>query len=73
VKTPGADLADILATDTPDLWTRNPPAKTGDTGKLFQRIIATALALKTTKTTDSPAAPAKRRARAASRRNAGQR
>ena len=44
VKTPGADFADILAGDTPDLWRRNPPAKTGDTGKLFQRIIAAALA-----------------------------
>ncbi|HUU33189.1 MAG TPA: hypothetical protein VMW48_03945, partial [Vicinamibacterales bacterium] len=43
VKTPGADLADILASDTPTLWLRNPPAKTGDTGKLFQRIIAAAL------------------------------
>ena len=54
VKTPGADLADILAADTPDLWTRNPPAKTGDTGKLFQRIIATALELKATKHADPP-------------------
>ena len=46
VKTPGADFADILAGDTPDLWRRNPPAKTGDTGTLFQRIIAAALELR---------------------------
>ena len=43
VKTPDADFADILASDTPAIWHSNPPAKTGDTGKLFQRIIATAL------------------------------
>ena len=61
VKTPGADFADILATDTPDLWTRNPPAKTGDTGKLFQRIIATALELKAARPAPTTPAPAKRR------------
>ncbi len=54
VKTPGADLADILAADTPAIWHSNPPAKTGDTGKLFQRIIATALELKASKHTDPP-------------------
>lgn len=53
VKTPGADLADILAADTPDLWRRNPPARTGDTGRLFQRIIATALERRA----DAPIAP----------------
>ena len=31
VKTPNADLADILAADTPAIWHSNPPAKTGDT------------------------------------------
>ena len=61
VKTPGADFADILATDTPDLWTRNPPAKTGDTGKLFQRIIATALELQAARPAPTTPAPAKRR------------
>ncbi len=54
VKTPGADLADILAADTPAVWHSNPPAKTGDTGKLFQRIIATALELKATRHADPP-------------------
>ncbi|MGE0363189.1 MAG: DNA polymerase ligase N-terminal domain-containing protein [Vicinamibacterales bacterium] len=46
VKTPGADFADILAADTPAVWHSNPPAKTGDTGRLFQRLIATALELR---------------------------
>lgn len=48
VKTPGADFADILASDTPALWHSNPPAKGGDTGKLYQRIIAKALELRGT-------------------------
>jgi len=52
VKTPDADFADIVADGTPDIWRSNPPAKAGDTGKLFQKIIAQALNLKsaTTKT-----------------------
>jgi bifunctional non-homologous end joining protein LigD len=47
VKTPDADFADILAADDPAVWTSNAPAKTGDTGKLFARIIAQAVAMKT--------------------------
>ncbi len=46
VKTPDADFADILAADNPDVWTSNAPAKTGDTGKLFQRIIRQAVEMK---------------------------
>jgi DNA ligase D-like protein (predicted 3'-phosphoesterase) len=46
VKTPDADFVDILAADNPAVWTTNPPAKTGDTAKLFQRIIAQAVAMK---------------------------
>lgn len=46
VKTPDADFADILATGTPDIWSGNPPAKSGDTGKLFQKIVARAVELK---------------------------
>jgi bifunctional non-homologous end joining protein LigD len=53
VKTPDADFADILAADDPAVWTSNPPAKTGDTGKRFQRIIAQAVALKTDNTKDT--------------------
>jgi len=43
VKTPDADFEDILAGGTPDLWRNNPPAKGGDTGVMFQKIIARAL------------------------------
>lgn len=46
VKTPDADLADILASDNPDIWRTNRPAKGGDTGKLFEGIIARALEIK---------------------------
>jgi bifunctional non-homologous end joining protein LigD len=45
VKSEG-DLADILAQDNPDIWRSNRPAEGGDTGKLFQSIIARAVALK---------------------------
>jgi bifunctional non-homologous end joining protein LigD len=47
VKTPDADFADILAADNPAVWRSNAPAKSGDAGKLFQRIIAQAAAMKT--------------------------
>ncbi len=65
VKTRDADFADILAADTPALWHSNPPAKTGDTGRLFQRIIAAALAMRdrdaaATPPDQSAAAPAPR-------------
>lgn len=46
VKTPDADFAEILSADTPDIWVGNPPAKGGDTGKLFQSIITRALEMK---------------------------
>lgn len=48
VKTPDADFVDILAADNPAVWTTNPPAKTGDTGRLFQRIVAQALERRST-------------------------
>jgi bifunctional non-homologous end joining protein LigD len=46
VKTPEADFADILAADNPEVWVSNAPAKSGDTGKLFQRIIRQAVEMK---------------------------
>jgi bifunctional non-homologous end joining protein LigD len=47
VKTPGADLADILAAGNPDIWhSHAPPARTGDTGAMFQRIIERALEIR---------------------------
>ena len=45
VKTDG-DFEDILAEDNPAIWHTNRPAKGGDTGKMFERIIARAAALK---------------------------
>ena len=36
------DFADILADENPDIWTSNRPAQGGDTGKLFETIIARA-------------------------------
>jgi bifunctional non-homologous end joining protein LigD len=46
VKTPGADLADILAADNPDIWHSHAPARSGDTGQMFNRIIQKALEIK---------------------------
>jgi bifunctional non-homologous end joining protein LigD len=60
VKTPNADFAEILSGRTPDLWHSHAPAKTGDTGQMFKKIIARALTMtapkagakpRTTKTT----------------------
>ena len=65
VKTPDADLADILAADNPAIWRGNPPAKGGDTGQMFQRIIARALEIQHANqrsSAPSQAAPAKRTA-----------
>jgi len=42
----GGDFADILADENPDIWTSNRPAEGGDTGKLFQTIIARAKAMR---------------------------
>ena len=46
VKTAGADLADILAADNPDIWHSHAPAKGGDTGAMFQRIIQRAIEIR---------------------------
>jgi DNA ligase D-like protein (predicted 3'-phosphoesterase) len=45
VKSEG-DFADILSQDNPDVWQSNRPAKGGDTGALFERIIRQAQSLK---------------------------
>ena len=39
VKTPDADFAEILSGRTPDIWLSNAPAKGGDTGAMFKKII----------------------------------
>lgn len=46
VKTPDADLADILAADNPDIWTSHRPAEGGDTGRMFESIVKRALEIK---------------------------
>jgi bifunctional non-homologous end joining protein LigD len=46
VKTPNADFAEILSGKTPDLWLSNAPAKGGDTGQMFKKIIERALSMK---------------------------
>lgn len=45
VKTPNADFAEILQGRTPDLWRSHAPAKTGDTGQMFRKIIERALTM----------------------------
>jgi hypothetical protein len=46
VKSEG-DFADILANDDPDVWHSGRPARSGDAGKLFERIIAQAVKMRT--------------------------
>ena len=50
VKSSG-DFADILAQDNPDIWRSNRPAKGGETGAMFEKIIARALEMRNTKAT----------------------
>src|SRR6478672_4010329 len=45
VKSKG-DFADILADDNPDIWRSNRPAKGGETGAMFEKIIARALEMR---------------------------
>lgn len=45
VKTPNADFAEILQGKTPDLWLSNAPARSGDTGAMFKKIIERALSM----------------------------
>jgi hypothetical protein len=60
VKSDG-DFEDILSEGNPAIWLSNRPAKGGDTGALFAKIIERALALKGERTTT--AAPAEKQAR----------
>jgi len=47
VKSEG-DFADILSQDNPDVWRSNRPAKGGETGAMFERIVKRALELRAT-------------------------
>ncbi len=51
VKTPEADFADILAADNPAIWTSNRPAKGGESGAMFAKIVQRALEIKETNAT----------------------
>jgi bifunctional non-homologous end joining protein LigD len=68
----GGDLADILAADNPDVWQSNRPAKGGDTGAMFARIIERATAIKQGRVADAapPAAPKTATKKAASKKAA---
>jgi len=46
VKTPNADFAEILSGKTPDIWLSHAPARGGDTGAMFKKIIERALTMK---------------------------
>jgi len=53
VKSDG-DFADILAEDNPAIWESNRPAKGGDTGEAFEKIIARAVEIKAARTGGAP-------------------
>jgi bifunctional non-homologous end joining protein LigD len=46
VKTPDADFAEILSGKTPKIWLSNAPAKGGDTGAMYKKIIERAMSMK---------------------------
>ena len=54
VKSEG-DFADILSQDDPDIWRSNRPAKGGESGALFERIIQKAVQLRMASTKKSSA------------------
>lgn len=63
VKSQG-DFADILAQDDPAVWTSNRPAKGGEAGALFEKIIARALEMRSgrsNRSTRSKTTPARKR------------
>jgi bifunctional non-homologous end joining protein LigD len=57
----GGDFEDILGDDTPAIWTSNRPAKGGDTGVMFERIIARAAKLKSERASRRPQSATKTR------------
>jgi bifunctional non-homologous end joining protein LigD len=73
VKSEG-DFADILAADDPAVWISSRPAKTGDAGALYARIVKQAMAMKAGVPFDpdgaDPAPASDRRTRAATKRSA---
>src|SRR5262245_10004631 len=56
VKSEG-DFADILADGNPEIWVSNRPAQGGETGAMFEKIIARALEMKGSKSTEGTKVP----------------
>lgn len=52
VKSQG-DFAEILSEDNPDVWRSNRPAKGGETGAMFEKIIARALEMRSERSDSS--------------------
>ncbi len=50
----GGDFADILAEGNPDVWRSHRPAKGGDAGAMFERIVARALTLREERMAKTP-------------------
>jgi bifunctional non-homologous end joining protein LigD len=61
VKSEG-DFADILASGNPDIWQSNRPAKGGETGEMFRKIVARAVEMKAGRAAKAPAAAKKKAA-----------
>jgi bifunctional non-homologous end joining protein LigD len=49
----GGDFADILAADNPEIWVSHRPAKGGETGAMFEKIVARALEMRAGRSADS--------------------
>ena len=58
VKSEG-DFADILADRDPDIWQSNRPAKGGETGAMFEKIIKRALEMQSDRSRPSAGRPAR--------------
>lgn len=46
VKTPNADFAEILSGKTPEIWKSHAPARGGDAGAMYKKIIERAMSMK---------------------------
>ena len=58
----GGDFPDILSQNQPEIWISNRPARGGQAGEMFERIVARALAMRDGKGEESPGeAPASKR------------
>jgi len=69
----GGDFEEILADDTPALWTSNRPAKSGETGAMLAAIIDRAAKLKSQRAAARPRKPAATRPRTSASRAATKR